>query len=424
MAMKQGQPIRKELIAVDKIKTPFRLFIAALFVAVLTLSPLLNLRASAVETDGSTVVNHPVWLATITVDNINVRDEPSLSGTVVSVLGYGNVTYLTGVTVTNDGYTWWETVEGNYIAETGGWTKERVYRDYTTCYDEYGGVAWTHTCTYFEETYFHYVVTSSGYTVTCDCGWTTERTATIHTDSDGNVIAKFIGLDTDGNEIVDLYPGQIAHVLHPGINDFIDVTVYEMYDAPDRDVPTVTIWLHDREYNTIATYTFEWYVDVSIESYGVKMVGMDGTIVIHPLSEDDYILYCDYHEYYLGDLPTRYFPSDVTGEDSERHYTYGFILSLAGDSSSDGQNIFERLFHHTRKFCGNIAFLFEDFFNFRRIFSEDSPFKFLIQGIPKGVQEAFTFVRTFFECLPSEVMYGATFFLLGVLILGFLRWFR
>ena len=422
---------RKELTPFDKLnRPPFRVFIAGLLLAPLLLSFFFAAPASAVEDEAATAsvaVNAPMWLAYCrdsSVTTLNVRDSPSLSGSIEYTLGYPNNFYLTGKNAKADGYLWWELTDGNWVADTGGWVRVRCYYDYVTAYDQEGQEAWSHYCVYTEECFLHYEVGDYCYTVVCsNCGWTTTQ-YTDYIYSGDTLVAQFCGLDTDGDEILDTYPGQSKDVPRRGMDGITEVTVYEMYGDPMQDVPTVTIWLHDRDFNTIATYTFEWYVDISIDGSAIYMVGMDGTSITHLLDSDDYMLQCDKYGYFLGDLPSRYKPTNVLGEDSERHYTYGFQLARVGTSTSDGRNLWEKLIHYTRNVCTSILDFFDNFFGLGKIFTADGPFKYILSGFTDGVSQVFAVIQSFFSALPQEIVYGASFLFVGTIIIGLLRWFR
>lgn len=328
-----------------------------------------------------------VCYAEINVSVLNVRTGPGLSYDVAYSATTGDIINLTGDTATADGYTWYKVSGGDeyWIADTGGWTlvNSSAYEDTICAYGVYGDLAWSHTCVSSDPDWSYYLeVQNDGYYIRCDCGWWYYRLVGQACDDNGQIIAYFIGLDTDNDERVDLKPGQTKELPNRANSDLRPYQILEFMDSLDKDTPTVTITFATSDNDLIAEYTFIWWVDVYVESYGVRMVGMDGTEIIHPV-DYDFMLYDRFAEFYLGDEGARYKHGDLLMQTLEgdyvfRHVQYTFTLAPVGEGDIP---ILEWITYITRSISEIFSELFNNFFGLTFIFTdENSPFKFLIGG--------------------------------------------
>ena len=313
---------------------------------------------------------------------INVRRGPGLDYAVVTQYTAGT-TFMGWAEdyIEADGYKWYWCPDG-YIAQTGGlkfYTTEVAY-DVITAYDPYGEKRWEHDCEGNGNPNwgYHITVDDEGYRVNCDCGWGEYYYVGYIVEDDPLV---FIGLDTDNDEIVDLRPGETKFLPNRATSDLRQYQILEFLDDPDKVQPTVTLVFRDKDNKKIAQYTFNWSVNVHVESYGVVMVGNDGLKKIHYV-DGDFLLYDRFNEVHLADVPREYDAlfqgTYMLYDDPEwRNFTFNFTLAPVGEG---GWGPLEWVVHIARSITDFVTDLF-DFFGLSFIFTdEDSPFRFLLGG--------------------------------------------
>lgn len=328
--------------------------------------------------------------AEVIISRVNVRSGPGLNYDVVTQYPRGYRFYANeGDYIYADGYKWYSTSDG-FVAQAGGlkFVDTTTFYDCITGYDIYGSARWEHTCigTGNPNWGYHITVDQEGYLVNCDCGWG-EYYALGHflIGSDGDFTEfVFLGLDTDNDERVDLYPGQTKFLPNransSASTDLRPYQILEFFDDPDKDIPSVTLVFRDEDNKPIAQYTFNWSVSVHVEDYGVVMVGHDGLKKIHYV-DGEFLLYDRRLELHLADVPREYTVfhkfEDGLIVDKDKHLAYHFTLAPVG---AGDWGLVEWVVHITRSVCDFVANLF-DFFNLGFIFSqEDSPFHFLVGG--------------------------------------------
>ena len=365
---------------IQKRKRIFKGVILSLVLCALIISTLSPAAFAASSAYGYAVVN---------VSILNVRTGPGTDYDIAYALTTGDIVYLTGQIGEGDGYTWYELTGGNgyWIADTGGWALHvgGVYEDTINAYSATGVNVWSHTCHGSTPDWsYDFEVYNDGYYVRCtNCGWWTRRTIPYAYDDNGQPIARFIGLDTDNDERVDLFSGQSKRISCRADGSLRQYQILEFFDSLEKDTPTVTLLFGDADGELIASYTFDWWVDVYVEAYGVRMVGADESEIILPV-EYDFMLQDLTTDVYLGDVGARYKHGDLgltelfTGEKIGWHVEYGLTLAPVGEGNIP---LFEWIIYQVRNISDVVTNIFDSFFGLFYIFTdEDSPFAFLIGG--------------------------------------------
>ena len=322
----------------------------------------------------------------INVGPINVRTGPGTSYDIAYSVNVGDVVELTGETASSGGYTWYRLVggDGYWICQTGGWTLNVTpASDTLTCFDSYGAEVFAHVCDGdgVENWGYTVEVDAMSYTVTCSCGWGYTKACKPFYSyyGDGSVEYRyyFLGLDTDNDERVDLYPGQKKFLPNRAGSELRPYTLLEFYDH-ESEPPTVTLVFGDAKRNEIARYTFDWTVTVYVESYGLRMVGNDGLQVIHYV-DHEFICKCLTLDTHLGDVGMTYKTGtikDQYGIPLQKHMEYALVIM---NPAEDNMNPIDWVVYIVRSISDSIYELFTNFFGLKFIFTdENSPFKFLM----------------------------------------------
>ena len=368
---------------------------------------------------------------------INVREGPGLNYEIVTqyTAGYkfwcdweNERTYVVA-----DGYTWYECPDG-WIAQTGGlrffYLDEYVGTIYG--YDAEGQERWGHECTGTSNPDWGYRITvdDAGYRVVCDCGWWRYCSISFIIDPEtGDFMYDFVGLDTDGDEQIDLRPGQSRKLKNRSNSDLRPYRILEFMDDPNKDPATVTLHFREPDVGLIASYTFNWSVTLHVEDYGIVMVGNDGEKIIHYV-DGDFLLYDRHIGVYLADTPHEYVPNKIYGNDNgdlisgaDRHQHFNFWLAPPGKGEWGD---FEHVIGGIRDVFSDLGGFFDDFGGLGSVFTDkDSPiYKLTNGGFGQGVQNVFSLVRSFFSGLPEPLLAVlGTFFIISCL-LGVFKLFR
>ena len=371
---------------------------------------------------------------------INVRELPTLKSDIVTQYTAGTkfqgsaedyVAYA-------DGYYWYWCPDG-YIAQTGGlrFYETTVYWDSISGYDAYGQEVWSHECSGSVgldpvSSNWGYTIDclDDGYTVTCDCGWFKWCPISFELDPDtGGFKYVFAGLDTDGDEQIDLRPGVKKKLPNRANSDLRPYRILEFLDDPIKDPPTITlIFRKPLSTSIIAYYTFNWSVDIHVEPYGIVMVGNDGTRVVH-YADGDFMLFDMQLGYYLSDKPHTYEGNKSNGSignmvNPQRYHQFAeFELGAPGDGR---YGVVEDVIDDLRDIFTDIPNFFEDFGGIDNVFTDqDSPLTQLTGGgILSRVQQVFSVVQTFLSTLPTPLLaVVGSIFILSV-ILGVFKLFH
>ena len=371
------------------------------------------------------------WFGCEVLATINVRRGPGLDYAIVTQYTAGT-TFTADVEtyIEADGYKWYQCPDG-YIAQTGGlrFFELETSWDVISGYDAYGQCRWEHQCCGSTDMTdidpnWGYVIDcqDSGYNVFCDCGWSKWCPISFELDPDtGGFKYIFIGLDTDGDERPDLFPGSKRRLKNRASSDLRPYQILEFLDNPDKDIPTVTLHFCNKSKSEVyASYTFYWDVDVHVEDYGIVMVGNDGIKKIHYV-EGSFLLYDEAMGVHLADTVRTYEAmKQYNGTEqtilASRHMEFIFILAPPGEGAHGD---FEHIIAGIRDIFNSLPNIFTDFGGLGDVFTdEDSPiYEVNNSGILDGVQEVFLMVRSFLSALPTPIIaVVGTFFLLACLI--------
>lgn len=252
-----------------------------------------------------------------------------------------------------------------------------VTSDCISGYDVYGELAWKHVCTLTDpDCMYHLEVVEDGYYIRCDCGWWYRRYVPITYDENYNPLLVFLGLDTDNDEFYDLMPGQSKDLPSRAGSDLRPYLILEFFGPANQDTPTVTIRFVTKEGKTIEEFTFDWCVEIFIETYGIVLKDYYGYERIYYV-DYDFLLYDVQNRLYLGEDGEKYASLSYVDE-IFRHVVYEFTLEPVGEGHASA---IEWVIYIVRSICDSIYDLFTNFFGLKFIFTDDdSPFKFLMGG--------------------------------------------
>ena len=366
---------------------------------------------------------------------INVRSGPGLSYDIVCVYHQGTQFYANeGDYIEADGYKWYVCPDG-FIAQTGGlkFYDYTEYQDTICAYDPYGEKRWEHACCGTDNPNWGYNISvdEGGYLVSCDCGWSnyyyvSHFISVGDPSGDGYYELVFVGLDTDGDEQIDLRPGQNRRLVNRANSDLRSYQILEFLDDPNKDCPTVTLCFRNRNNLLLFHYTFNWSVTLYVESYGIVMVGNDGMKTIHYV-EDDFLLYDDHIGVFLADTPHEYVANKAYGTEkvsiAEKHQYFDFTLAPPGEGQWGG---LEHVVDGIRDVFSDIGGFFSDFGGLGSVFTdEDSPiYKLTHGGFGEGVQNVFSLVRSFVSALPEPLLAVIGSIFIISCLLGVIKLFR
>lgn len=321
-------------------------------------------------------------IAVVNVSPLNVRTGAGLSYSIAYQVHTGDVIQLTGTTKVADGYTWYQISggDGYWIAQTGGWTLQdnTGYYDRISGFDADGESVWEHYCSNESDDWYYYLeVEIEGYYIRCDCGWWYYRTVDRYIDvSSGDEAYIFLGLDTNGDWIYDLKPGQEKKLPSRADGIMRQYQILEFFGAANLDTPTVSVVFATVDNEVLYERTFGWGVGIYIDSYGVALEDQFGNEYFFPV-DYEFLLFDRSNQLYVGDQQLWYSIDKPLFGDF-RHLTIVFTLEPVGEGDAPP---LEWVTYTVRSLLDGVRSLLKNFFGLGFIFNaEGSPFKFLIGG--------------------------------------------
>lgn len=371
--------------------------------------------------------------AKINVSELNVRSGPGLSYSVVQTLTSGDIIYLSGTTKQADGYTWYQAFPDTnaWIAYTGGWswTNCSFVTERILAGDLYGDLAWDHTCSYItgvNDGDYRIRCSEYNYTITCACGWVyTHHPVYEVENAQGVVVARFSGLDVNGDGFVDVAPGETLALPKAFPVDRNDYLLWEMYEKPPADQPdrTVTITFANKDHELVAQYQFSGGVFIKALDGHIEMTDLSGKVTNHYLV-GTYLLFDRLGNYYLGDIGALYTYADHP-EASDGNVEYVFTIVEYKTVFDDDLSLWDRIIATIESSVDTIASFFTNGFGLTWIFTDErSPFAFIFAGGLSGASEVWAAVSAFFDALPLPVALIPVFAFTGAILIFVVRWGR
>lgn len=384
----------------------------------------------APSADASIDTSNYHWEATALV-TLNVRSGPGTEYTLLRTIPVGTTFRVLPVEKIDGSYTWsridsteeeWfclRTPDKFYVEINK--VVDSIFIDTIKGYSSDGSIPWEHTCSQSVEMwYYHISVTSEKYTVTCDCGWSISRYPFKGIDPDYFVEPVFLGLDTNNDEQYDLKPGQSIDLPCRAGGNLRPYIISEFIGENYVEPPTVTVAFGDSNYNELAKYTFNWDCTMEITSYGIILIGNDGTRTLHPVNGEFMVWYI-HGEYYFAEGKKYHLKRsdalDLDGAFTERHVEYGFVIKMVKAEEMDP---LDWITYYSKQVGETVTNIFNFFDLGGLLGADDSPFLEIYHF--DGVQHFFSAISDFFSGLPPELTAVLSIGFVGTLVIGLVRW--